>query len=169
MNFSIDLVRLSNPGDFNRLEKCLLNRELATEHPTRMLILSEPGESKDHSSSDSATLNCKLAFPAQEQPASEGGLYTNCRPGFLSPAFTITSIDIVGAPTFSFRERATSNQQITDRGAGLSPNCQLSTVHCFSPLTPTIPALTQNRAVGGYVIGMVTYLKYVGAPTFCSE
>src|SRR5208337_4914419 len=34
-----------------------------------------------------------------------------------------------------------------------------------SPVTPIIPALTQNRGVG-CVIAMVTYLKYVGAPTF---
>ena len=27
---------------------------------------------------------------------------TNCKPAFLSPAFTTTSIDIVGAPTFPF-------------------------------------------------------------------
>jgi hypothetical protein len=34
-----------------------------------------------------------------------------------------------------------------------------------SPVTPIIPALTQTRGWGG-VIRMVTYLKYVGAPTF---
>jgi hypothetical protein len=41
----------------------LLNCKLSTEHPTRILILSEPGESKDHSSSESATLNCRLSLP----------------------------------------------------------------------------------------------------------
>src|SRR5208337_4602590 len=42
----------------------------------------------------------------EERPASEGGPYTNCelsavncKPGFLRPTFTITSINIVGAPT----------------------------------------------------------------------
>jgi hypothetical protein len=42
----------------------------------------------------------------EERPASEGGPYTNCElttvncePSFLRPAFTITSINIVGAPT----------------------------------------------------------------------
>src|SRR5208337_340581 len=73
------LIHLSNPGGSNRLENSAPICRLSTEHPTRMLILSEPGESKDHSSSDSATLNCK--------------------PAFLTPAFTTTSIAIVGAPT----------------------------------------------------------------------
>jgi hypothetical protein len=41
----------------------VLNCKLSTEHPTRMLILSESGESKDHSSSESATLNCRLSLP----------------------------------------------------------------------------------------------------------
>jgi len=40
-----------------------LNCELLTEHPTRMLILSEPGESKDHSSTELATVAYKLRFP----------------------------------------------------------------------------------------------------------
>jgi hypothetical protein len=38
----------------------------------------------------------------KERTASEGGPYTNCKPAFLTPAFTTTSIAIVGAPTFSF-------------------------------------------------------------------
>jgi len=80
MIFSIDPLRLASPGDFNRLENSARNCELSTEHPTRMLILNEPGESKDHSSSDSATVNCKRSL--------------------LSPLFTSTSIAIVGAPTF---------------------------------------------------------------------
>src|SRR5208337_2485115 len=66
-----------------------LNCKLLTEHPTRMLILSEPGESKDHSSSDSATLNCRLVF--------------------LTPSFTTTSINIVGAPTFPFLDSTEDN------------------------------------------------------------
>src|SRR5208282_2767020 len=79
MRFTPDPVHHSIPGGSNRLENSAPICRLSTEHPTRMLILSEPGESKDHSSSDSATLNCK--------------------PAFLTPAFTTTSIAIVGAPT----------------------------------------------------------------------
>jgi hypothetical protein len=100
MIFTNAPLRLSNPGGYNRLENLAPNFVLSTEHPTRMLILSEPGESKDHSSSDSATLNCK--------------------PAFLTPAFTTTSITIVGAPTFSCPCRnAVMRENFVD--AGLQP------------------------------------------------
>jgi len=53
-----------------------------------------------------------------------------------APIVTTTLSIHVGAPTFLYRERATTNQQIADRDAALSPNCQLLTVDCdlfFSP------------------------------------
>src|SRR5208283_1339876 len=37
-----------------------------------------------------------------------------------------------------------------------------------SPVSPIIPAHTQNRGVGEGIV-MVTYLKYVGVPTFSSS
>src|SRR5208337_4369286 len=60
----------------------------------------------------------------EEWPASEGGPYTNrelsavnCKPAFLTPAFTTTSIDIVGAPTFPNAEKRLA--QRTSRAARL--------------------------------------------------
>src|SRR5208283_175957 len=60
--------------------------------------------------------NLRTIGRSQKQPASEGGPYTNgasstvnCKPAFLRPAFTMTSIAIVGAPTFSFLRAAIGN------------------------------------------------------------
>lgn len=48
----------------------LLNCKLSIRQ--RMLILSEPGESKDHSSSDSVTVNCRLGLPGVAQTFTLG-------------------------------------------------------------------------------------------------
>jgi hypothetical protein len=84
MNLTNALLLPFNPGGSNRQENLAPN-----------FVLS--------------TVNCKLAFQRQERPASEGGPYTNCelstanyKRAFLRPAFTTTSINIVGAPTFWF-------------------------------------------------------------------
>jgi hypothetical protein len=81
MIFTNALLRLSIPGGSNRLEISAPNFE-------------------------PSTLNLELVFPGKERPASEGGPYTNSalsavnsKRAFLSPAFTITSINNVGAPT----------------------------------------------------------------------
>jgi hypothetical protein len=81
MIFTNALLRLSIPGGSNRLEISAPNFE-------------------------PSTLNLELVFPGKERPASEGGLYTNSalstvnsKRTFLSPAFTTTSINIVGPPT----------------------------------------------------------------------
>jgi len=145
MIFTNALLRLSNPGGYNRLENLAPNFVLST---------------------------------------------VICEPAFLTPAFTRTSIAIVGAPTISCairvcrasgagnhyghrtqRSRAglTSGaptalqRKDAHDGSCRSPNCRLSTVNCelsplssiipvhrrHSPVSPIIPALTQIQGGGG--------------------
>ncbi len=139
----------------------------------------------------SPTLSCSpLACPPQLQrrratrhsplsPTIPAPLATAALRVVPVPIFTATSRIHVGAPTILFRERTTASQQFQDRHAMLSSNCALLTAYCellffLSPIIPAltsrapvssiIPALTQNRGVG-WSTDMVTYLKYVGAPT----
>ena len=77
MIFSTDLLRLSSSGNFNRLEKCVPNCELSTGRPVK---------------------------DAHPERVRRGGQVEGSRSS-LSPLFTATSINIVGAPTFSSRRR----------------------------------------------------------------
>ncbi len=101
--------------------------------------------------------------------------------------------NIVGVPTFLSRDRTTKDQQLIDPGTVFSSHCGLSTMNCFSPLTPIIPAhtrrspvspiipaLTQNMGGGGvswkkcsrvtllfsYAALTIQLSTIVGAPTF---
>jgi len=70
----------------------------------------------------------------KERTASEGGPYTNCKPAFLTPAFTTTSIAIVGAPTFLSLHAIGTSQERTASEGGPYTNCRLSAVN-FAPPT----------------------------------
>ena len=49
----------------------------------------------------------------------------NCKPVFLWPSFTTTSIDIVGAPTFPFRTRSMRHPIEEDRPDAVAHNLEL--------------------------------------------
>src|SRR5208283_2748149 len=82
-------------------------------HPARR------GHSHDLPPWRASSLPPSCSFPLDEASKlipSEGGPYTNgasstlnCNPAFLRPAFTMTLIAIVGAPTFSFLRAAIGN------------------------------------------------------------
>ncbi len=55
--------------------------------------------------------------------------------------------NIVGAPTFLSRDRTTKDQQLIDPATVFSSHCGLSTMNCFSPLTPIIPVHPRHSPV----------------------
>jgi hypothetical protein len=95
MIFSTDPLRLSSPGDFNRLEKCVPNCELSTGHPVK---------------------------DAHPERVRRGGQVEGSRSS-LSPLFTATSINIVGAPTFLLD--ATHRLHVQPRRVGMARTGEL--------------------------------------------
>jgi len=71
----------------------------------------------------------------------------NCERASQKPPFARELIEYVGAPTFLSLDRTTTNQQLIDRGTVFSSHCGLSTVNCFSPLSPIIPVHPRNAPV----------------------
>jgi len=78
----------------------------------------------------------------QERPASEGGPYTNCelptvncKPVFLTPAFTTTSSAIVGAPTIWFPHAIRRSQERPASEGGPYTNFELSTFDFEPPFS----------------------------------
>jgi len=84
---STDRFRLSSPGDFNRLEE------------VRTALEGSPNTSIEPSLSFFSDLLLATSLPAAAS-AEEGHSSLATASSFLRPAFTTTSIAIVGAPTF---------------------------------------------------------------------
>ncbi len=71
----------------------------------------------------------------------------NAKSIHITLRISIILSNIVGAPTFLSRDRTTKDQQLIDPGTVFSSHCGPSTVNCFSPLTPIIPAHTRCSPV----------------------
>jgi hypothetical protein len=66
---------------------------------------------------------------------------------FLTPAFTTTSINIVGEPTFPFLHAIGRSPERPASEGSPYTSFELSTLNRFSPLTPIIPVHTRGSPV----------------------